>query len=301
MPALEAAGEHRAAASRLAEASRALAPFASLSVEEFAAFLLRAEEYRRTGTVGVPGAADRAAEHLVQAVQRLATARQHWHSANAATELESARNALADSLHALAKTAGLTGTLKADSAWIGEQISSARIAPQLEAIRGLAARIAAPEDYASEEVRSGLTRLEAELSAADLKAIATTFGVKATAKASAAKVLTDVLTKLTGHKPAKPKAGGQKTTAAADPAVVDAHARRLADLIERAAGPDGLPDDEVNAEMARLKDLAKPALIAVVRAAGFEGVGASESVAALHLRVRNRLTVAKRARDRSEV
>ena len=192
-------------------------------------------------------------------------------------------------------------TVKADPKWIAEQVILARIAPHIEAIRTLAMQIKSPEGYLADNVRETITRLETEIQPTDLKAIGAEFGIKVTAKGTTNKVLPDILTKLSGYKPAKAKVGGERASAAADPVAIQSHSRRLAECIARAASPDGLADSEVESELALLKALAKQSLVEVVRAAGIEGVPASESAAAILQRVRNRLTVAQRARERAEV
>src|SRR5262249_6349209 len=73
VPALEGAGAGRRAAA-VEAAARALEPFGQLGLAEFAAFLARADEYRRTGAVRVPGAADTRAEGLLTAIARLTAA-----------------------------------------------------------------------------------------------------------------------------------------------------------------------------------------------------------------------------------
>jgi hypothetical protein len=57
----------------------------------------------------------------------------------------------------------------------------------------------------------------------------------------------------------------------------------------------------LDAELARLKELPKPALYAVVTRAGIDGVKPRDGVAPILTRVRNRLTAARRARERAEV
>jgi hypothetical protein len=149
--------------------------------------------------------------------------------------------------------------------------------------------------YNEPPVRDGVVQLAGKLDRDALKSIAAEFGVKSSAKAE--KVLHDVLVKLSGHQPAKAK----KANVAADPAVVEEHARRLAALVERSADPDALSAAEIEAELARLKDLKKPELAAVAIRAGIDGVRPSDAAKPTLERIRNRLTAARRARDRAEV
>ncbi len=292
-PALEAAGDGTAARTVTA-ASQALEPFGSLGLDEFAAFLARAVEFQRDGSVRIPGAGDLAAERLTNAAQQLTTVLGKLDAPNATQDLEEARTAIGAALRELAGRAGLAVTLKADAKWADAQVSAARIGPRVEAIRQLAVRIRSPEDYAA--IGDELARLTGEIAPADLKPIGTEFGVKATAKTPAAKMLADVLAKLSGHEPAKAKPAKKGV----DPAIVEAHGRRLTELFARAAGPDGLPDAEVAEEMARLEGLAKPMLLAIVALAGIDGVKSSDKVDSILHRVRNRLTVAQRAKERTD-
>ena len=60
---------------------------------------------------------------------------------------------------------------------------------------------------------------------------------------------------------------------------------------------EGLSEEELS----RLKALPKPALYEVVTRAGVEGVKPRDGVGPILTRVRNRLTAARRARERAEV
>jgi hypothetical protein len=291
VPALEA-GEARSAARWVDEACRALDPFRPLGLAEFTAFLVRAEEYDRTGVVRTPGAADLRAEGLLAATNQLTTAD---------GDLATAQAEVARAVNELAREAGLKGTLTPDPRWAEAQAARRRVAPHLEAIRALAGRITAPEAYANESVRAEIERLEGALDRDTLKAVGAEFGVKTTAKSAPTKVLADVLVKLTGHAPPKAKRGAKAPAAAPDPAVVEEHARRLAGLIERSANPDTGSDADVDDELTRLQALPTPALYEVVTRAGIEGVKPRDGVGPILARVRNRLTAARRARERAEV
>ena len=288
VPALEA-GEARSVARSLDEACRALDPFGPLGLAEFTAFLARADEYQRSGSVRVPGAADLRAEVLLAAIRRLN---------NPDEDATAVQADIARAVQELATATGLKGTLKPDPKWAEAQAARARVAPHVRALREIAGRITSPEAYIDESIRAEITRLESALDRDALKAVGTEFGIKVTASAAPAKVVAEVLANLSGHKPAKGKPGGRTK---ADPAVVEENARRLAGLIERSADPDALPDSEVEKELARLKSLPKPALIEVVARAGIEGVKPRDGVPSILTRVRNRLTAHQRARERAEV
>ena len=114
VPALEA-GEARPAARGLDEAAAALAPFAGLDLAGFAAFLVRADEYRRTGAVRVPTAADRRAESLIAAVARL----------DAGGDLAAAQAEVARAVAELAREAGLKGSPTPDPKWAADRAARA--------------------------------------------------------------------------------------------------------------------------------------------------------------------------------
>jgi len=292
VPALEAAGEGRAAARGLDEAARGLEPFRALGVSEFAAFLARADEYQRTGTVRVPGSADLRAQGVATALGRLATARDR-----PAAELTTAQADVARSLEAVAREAGLKGSLIPDPEWAART----RVAPHLKAIRDLAGQIASPDDYATVQV--DLARLEEVLDRDILKVVGAEFGVKTTAATKPAKLLADVMAKLSGHQPPKAKSASRAKApaVAADPAVVDVHARRLKDLVTRSADADAVSLAEIEAELGRLNGLAPPVLVEVATRAGVEGAKPRDAKKATLDRIRNRLTAARRARERAEV
>jgi len=283
------------------EACRALEPFGSLGLAEFAAFLARANEYRQSGAVRIPRAGDTRAEELLTAIAKLSelSARDQ----PSAFDLATAQANVAQSVNALAREAGLKGSLTPDPKWTEAQVARTHIAPHLKTIRELAARITSPAAYTDDSLRERIEQLETGLDRDALKAIGSEFGVGVTARSSATKVLTDVLVKLTGHQPAKGKPSGRSNSAAApvDSAIVDEHSRRLANLLARSNDPVAVPDHEIEAELDRLKGLAKPALAAVVLQAGVEGVKPRDAVSAILQRVRNRLTAARRARERAEV
>lgn len=290
VPALEA-GDARSAARWVDEAASALAPFGPLGLAEFAAFLARADEYQRTGAVRVPGAGDRRAEEFLAALGRLTSA----------ADPVAAQADVARAVNELAREAGLKGALTPDPKWAEARAAQARVAPHLQAIHTLAGWITSPESYAHEAVRAEIARLERALDPNTLKAVGTEFGVKTTAKSTPAKLLGEVLVKLTGHAPPKAKRGTKAPAAAPDPAVVEKHARALAELIELSAEPDTVPDAAIDDELARLKALAKPMLYEVVTRAGIEGVKPRDGVGPILTRVRHRLTAARRARERAEV
>jgi hypothetical protein len=292
VPALEAAGDGKAAARWLDEAARGLDPFRALGVAEFAAFLARADEYQRTGSVRVPGPADLKAEGLSAALARFAAARDR-----PPAELAAAQADMARSLEAVAREAGLTGALAPDPLWAART----RIAPHLKAIRDLAGRIASPEDYAT--IEPDRARLEGVLDRDAMKAVGAEFGVKVSAATKPAKLLADVLTKLSGHAPpkAKPAARAKAPAVAADPAVVEAHASRLKDLVTRSADADAVSEADIEAELGRLNGLAAPVLVEVATRAGVEGAKPRDAKKATLERIRNRLRAARRARERAEV
>lgn len=290
VPPLEA-GDARSAARWVDEAASALAPFGSLGLAEFTAFLARADEYRRTGVVRVPGEADLKAEAVLAAVRRLA----------GAGDVAAAQAELARAANHLAHDSGLKGTLTPDPKWAAERAARARVSPHLAAIRSLAGRITSPEQYADETVRAEFARLETALDRDTLKAVGAEFGVRTSAKSAPAKVLGEVMVKLTGHAPPKANRGAKAPAEPPDPAVVAQNAERLADLVARFVDPNAVSETAVEEELARLKALPKSVLYEAVTRAGIEGAKPKDAIPAILMRVRNRLTAARRARDRAEV
>jgi hypothetical protein len=298
VPALEAAGDGRVAARSLDEAVRALDPFRALALPEFAAFLARAEEYRRAGAVRAPGPAELRAEGLTAALTRLGAARDTGSEA----DLSAAQADLARAVGEVAREAGLKGAITPDPRWAAEQAGRARLAPHVNAVRELAARITSPDSYADPAVRDRIIRLEAALDRDALKAVGAEFGVRVTPTAKSDKVVPDIVARLSGHRPPKMKSARTKASAEpVDPGQVADHARRLSELVARSTDPDALSDAQVETELDRLKRLPKPALVEVVTRAGVDGVKPRDALTAILQRVRNRLTAARRARERAEV
>jgi hypothetical protein len=71
--------------------------------------------------------------------------------------------------------------------------------------------------------------------------------------------------------------------------------------MERANDPDLLPESEVEAELAELERLPKATLFEIVNQAGIEGVYKKSTAEEILRRVRNRLTVGRRADERAKV
>src|SRR5262245_14167088 len=92
-PALEAAGDPGPGRSTISAAAAALAPFDDIALDEFAAFLIRADEFRKTGAVRVPRAADRSGEKLQEATAQLAAVRAELGRPDALADLEAGRTA----------------------------------------------------------------------------------------------------------------------------------------------------------------------------------------------------------------
>lgn len=291
-PALEAAGSH-SAAEHVGEAARALDPFQSLSIADFAAFLARAKEYQASGVVRVPAAAEQQAETLLKLVAQLIDAAKSPSPGG----LAAIQQEVAGAIQSLAAATGLKGKLAPDPKWAAEQVARSRVARQVQATYELAARIISPDVYNDASVRESIARVESGLDADSLKTFAAEFGVKASAKSQPGKVIHDVLVKLTGHKPAKVKA----KSAIVDETVVEEHVQRLGKLIERSVDPDAVSESEIEAELGRLTVLPKETLHAVIARAAIEGARPSDSKSAMLQRVRNRLTAARRARERAAV
>lgn len=273
---------------------RALDPFQSLSVADFAAFLARAKEYQAAGAVRVPEAGEQEADKLIKLVARLSDAAK----SPSQGDLARSQQEVAAAIQSLAANAGLKGKLSPDPKWADAQAARARVAPHVQAVYDLAPRIISPEVYNDPPIREAIARLEG-LDRESMIAVAAEFGIKATARSKPTKVIGDVLTKLTGHKPAKARTTAKATSV--DPAVIEEHGRRLAALVQRSSDPEAMSDSEVESELARLKALGKPTLFEVANRSGIEGVRSGDSASAILDRVRLRLTAARRARERAEV
>lgn len=267
----------------------ALEPFQTLDVTSFATFLAVAKAYQEQGVVKAPSAAQQQVEAAANAIDELN---------NATGGIPALQQNVAEALQSLAAAAGLKGKLTADAKWAEARELQARLAPHRKALFELAARIASPEAFAEPVVRDGIARLGEGLDSASLKALAGEHGVKAGTKANASKVITDVLAKLSGHKPPKTRA---KSKAAVDPAVVEEHSRRLTALIEKSLNPSAVTDGDIEAELARLKALPPATLYEVISKSGIREARPTESKAALLKRVQQELTAARRARERAEV
>jgi len=294
VPALRGAGDPGQSARDLERACQGLEPFQALELGEFFAFLNRADEHRRSGTIRVPSPGDLDATTLLQAASRL-------DGASDVRSLTEAQAAVLQAMDAVAARAGLKLTVKPVAGWAEMSLARRRVVPHIQSIRALAARIDRPESYSDPFVRDAIASLTQRLGGDDLKALATEFGISATPKSKPEKVLTDVLTKLSGHRPGRATAGRKSPAIAADPVVINRHVQKLKELMERSNDPDLLPDSEVEAALVQLRALPKGALFDVANQAGIEGVYKSSTVDDILRRVRNRLTVVQRAQERAKV
>jgi hypothetical protein len=286
---IEAAGA-KTTAGELGATAAALDPFQSVDVTAFAAFLVRARDYEAHGTVPVPTPGQHQVQQLVRVLEQL----------QAATDgIPSLQQAAAATLQNIAAQAGLKGKLNADPKWAEARRLEARLAPRRKALVELAARVTTPGAYDDPAVRDGMAQLAHQLDTDLLKALAAEHGIKVTAKATAAKVISDAVAKLSGHPP--PRAKPAPKSAHVDPILVEAEVRRLATIIKRSVDPDGVTESDVEDELARLKELSLPALFEVVSGVGIREARRGEPKSALLKRVRLELTAARRARERAEV
>jgi|GEM_PF-4087804 len=289
VPALEGAGAGKTA-SEIDATLQALEPFQSLDAKAFTAFLIRARDYQAAGNVTIPGPGEQQVEQLAKVLARL----------HAATDgIPSLQQEAAAALQAVADQAGLKGKLSADPKWAEARRLQARIAPHRKAIFELAARIISPEAYDGPVVRNGIDQLADSIDAASLKVLAGEHAVKVSAKTPPAKVIGDVLAKLSGFQPPKAKPKSQKGTV--DPDVVDENSHRLAAIIARSIDPRGITETEVDAELSRLKALSPATLFEIVTRVGIREARPSETKSELLKRVKSELVAARRARERAEV
>jgi hypothetical protein len=289
IPALEGAGAGKTAG-EINVALQALEPFRSLDANAFAAFLIRARNYQAAGSVTVPTPGEENVEQLAKVLERL----------HAATDgIPLLQQEAAAALQAVAAQAGLKAKLSADAKWPEARRLQARIAPHRRTIVELSARIISPEAYDDPVVRNGIDQLADDIDLASLKPLAAEYAIKFSAKTPPAKVIAEVLAKLSGFQP--PKAKTKSTKGTADPAVIEENSRRLAALIARSVDPRAITENDVEIELSRLKALSQPTLFEVVTRTGIREARPSETKPELLKRVRNELAAARRARERAEV
>lgn len=237
------------------------------------------------------GADELQGEELLRAIAGLSRS-------NSEADITRGQNEIASALQSLIQNTGLKGKLTPDPKWAAAKANQLRVAPHVRSLCELAARIVSPDVYNDPPIRERIAQLESALDRDSLKAVGAEFGVGVTAKSTADKVVSAILVKLTGHKPAKPRAA--KATAA-DPAQVEKHSARLEELVRRSADPAAVSEAEADAEVERLKGLDKPTLIEVASRAGVDGIKSRDAQSAILQRIHNRLVAARRARERAEV
>lgn len=289
------------AAAALARAAAALKPYAETDVEAFALFLAKADEYRRTGEVGVPGPVEtslndlsRAADGLDSRVkQMVADSGPVEESAKAA--LEADRKALREEVAKLLKTFGLSATFKEDKKWFDESRRAATVARADAELRDAVAGVSESNDLVDESRAARLEALADSLTPDDIKAFAKAAGVKA--GKDKRKVIDAAAEKLTGFK--FPKAAKKPKKPAVDLELVN----RLADAVradlDHSWSEEGLSGAAVRSRMDELNEHDAPTLLAVAKEAKVHVEGKSK--AAVLQAIELRLTEAERQNARATV
>lgn len=230
--------------------ARALEPFKDLNLEQLADFLARAAEFSRTGEVpAVPVAglndATAAARMLNESVQAL-------DSADGEAAITRGKQILQTALGKLAGGFGLGVTFKEDKKWLAGLRSKGEVTRAVEALGRLVQQITDAAAYQSTAVQSAIDDLGA-MDAKVLKAAATELGASGTGKGKA--YVESLLVKLTGVS-SKPTKGGKSKDKVDEPAATDeqveAMAKTLEGLVERARDPKAVPDSEVETILARV-------------------------------------------------
>jgi hypothetical protein len=289
VPALEGAGAGKTA-SEVNATLQALEPFQSLDAQAFAAFLIRARDYQAAGSVTAPTPGEQQVGRLAKVLERL----------HAATDgIPLLQQEAAAALQDVAVQAGLKGKLSADPKWAETRGLLARIAPHRRTIFELSARIISSEAHDDPVVRKGIDQLADKIDPASLKALAAEYAVKFSARTPPAKVVGEILAKLSGFP--VPKAKPKSKKGAVDPAVVEENSHRLAAMITRSINPGGTNENEIEAELSRLKALSLPTLFEVVTRVGIGEARPNETKSELLKRVKNELAAARRSRERAEV
>jgi hypothetical protein len=298
IPAVQSSESGPRLAEDLERAARALEPFSALDLDAFTGFLVRCDEYRKSGAVAAPSALDlnaveQPARKLDRAVERLGTSND-----DSSAELVEAQRELSEGLTRLARSAGLRARLRPERKWADEQLRQGRVRGHSRALVALASRIAEPEAFERPDIQSELRRLETEVAPIEWKQLSGEFGVPVTRKGP--KALRAILLKLTGQRAPKCRRVREpRASAALDSGKVSQFAGDLTALLERTNGADPLAEAEVDAQLNKLEALSATELVAIARQAGIEKLGKSKGE--VLNTVRARLTAARRPAEEARV
>jgi len=287
----------------LEAASAGLEPFAPLDFSQFAAFLRQAEEYRDSGTVSVPSSASLGAEKVQTSLRGAASLADKFSSADSldaqqvTAEREKVRQELEQVLAAFLKPLALNVTLKGDDKGFqaalkraGTRAFAARIRAALNGVTDEAS-LNAPERQ--EKLRAIVDRLQP----ADLKAVATELGAPASGGKDA--LVSAIVERVTGIKPAAKKATRASRAPAVDQAAVQQQAVKLKGLLEKSLDPSGLSSAEIESAISELEPRSVAELQAIAKEVGLEKVGKAKK--GILKQIREKLREVERARESIQV
>ncbi len=274
-------------APHLRELASAFHPFSAQSLSDFVAFLHKAEEYRKSGTVAVDPEGIAALRAAVLSVQAAAG------DASRDGDLDSIQDQVADSLVAVGKASGLTvGKPKRDAKWLTTVRNRAEALKTVEKLNELATRITSVESLQEDAVLEELTTMEG-IAPDVLKAAAIQSGVPASTKAKGRPLVLAVLATLT-KLPLDAKAKTAKAKPQADDATVLTLTSELRDTLSRVTdNPHSVSDEDIEGILAKVEGSGLSDQQAKDIAVALTGVKESTKKKAF-LALRGKLTAAKR-------
>jgi hypothetical protein len=286
-----------------------LEPFAPLDVGQFAAFLRQAEQYRNSGAVSVPSPASLGAEEVQAGLRRAASLTEKMSSADDVDEREltdewgEARDELKQALVAFLKPLSITVTLKGAKKKFQGALNKARKEARA---RAFADQIRAALDGVTDETtlqdlqrQEELRGILEELQLAELKDVAVELGMARPTARTPDAILTAIVTRVTGIKPATRRAARTSRTSGIDQAAVEQQAVKLKGLVEKSRHPGGLSNAEIEAALDDLQPMSVAELQAVAREIGLSKPGRTKAGALKA--IRDKLREAERARESIQV
>jgi plasmid stabilization system protein ParE len=287
----------------LEAAAARLQPFADLDLAQFAAFLQQAEEYRTSGTVAVPPHLTPHAEQLQTALRDAEKLANHLHTQDFPAQRERVQGELETALAALLQPLGLGIAVKSDAkalkaahAAAATRATAARVRTLVTSLRETLAGVKDEAALNAPDLQQKLAALTEPAEMADLKAAALDLGVSKPPTKKPA-LVTAIVTHLTGVKPSIKRTPRPAPTV--DAAVVQQHAVRLKELLEKSVDPDAMSEAEVDAAVAEFDKLSGAELQAIAKEAALENAGKSKKE--IVQKIRTKLTEARRARQSIEV
>jgi hypothetical protein len=287
----------------LESASVGLEPFAGLDFVQFAAFLRQAQQYRDSGAVSVP-LSDPMAEKVQAGLRALASLADKCSGADdldpqqVKAEREESRQDLELALAAFLKPLAISVTLKGDQKGFETTLKNARTRRHAAQIRAVLNGVTDEQSLNAPDRQAKLRVIVDGLQAGDLKVVATELGASPS-KGSKEALLSAVVERVTGIKPAGKKATRASRKSAVDQAAVQQHAVKLKGLLEKSLDPGGLSTAEVDDAIKELTPMSVAELQATATEVGLEKVGSKKDV--ILERIRKKLREAEHARESIQV